>query len=94
MPSYEPVERNIINKLKEENEKLKEDRDKFKEWWDVADLENANLKEENKKLKGEIEIRVLSQSENATRISIEAFKEEIVELKDKIDLLKAEGYFE
>jgi hypothetical protein len=84
----------VINKLKEENEKLKKDRDKFKEWWDVADLENANLKEENKKLKGDLKIRVLSQSENATRISIEAFKEEIVELKDKIDNLKAEGYFE
>ena len=82
------------DELEEENEKLKEERDKFKEWWDVADLENANLKEENKKLKGDLKIRVLSQSENATRISIEAFKEEIVELKDKIDNLKAEGYFE
>jgi regulator of replication initiation timing len=62
--------------------------------YDELEEENEKLKEENKKLKGEIEIRVLSQSENATRIIIKSFKEEIVELKDKIDNLKAEGYFE
>jgi hypothetical protein len=58
------------------------------------------LEEENEKLEADLitEANVLNNiidgERKTTCIIIEAFKAEIIELKDKIDNLKAEGYFE